>query len=62
MNIKELKEKLNQIEREHGEDVEICVMNSTCTEYTNCVCMSLIKGDYYVDKEDQKIHKTILLL
>lgn len=62
MNIKELKEQLRKIEREHGEDVEICVMNSTHTEYTNCVCMNLIKGDYYVDENDKKQHKTILLL
>lgn len=62
MNIKELKKVLNQVEREHGEDVEICVMNSTCTEYTNCVCMNLIKDNYYVDENDKKQHKTILLL
>lgn len=62
MNIKELQTKLNQITREYGEDIEICVMNSTLTEYTNCVCMELIKDDYYIDENDKKVHKPLLLL
>lgn len=62
MNIRELQEQLRKIEREHGEDVEVCVMNSTCTEYTNCVCMSYIENNYYVGENEKKIYKAILLL
>ena len=62
MKIGELIEKLEQVKEEKGEDLVCCTYDSVLEDYTENLCLEIVDGDYYLDKNNKKIDGKRIIL
>lgn len=61
MNLSELISKLQEIEEEEGGDLICCTYDSVLEEYSENLCLEIVKDDYYLNIFDKKTYGEIIL-